>query len=137
MKKLLLIAAVSSCVLATSAMALNTYCPNANDPQSIKKVDGKFEGTSPGGVLFVQKFGFTNDQKIGVFNSSANYLPVYHNTYGEIACNYANATLWLVKPAHATINNANKAWFDTGSHTSMCVNSDSFTCQFTVDQPAK
>lgn len=135
MKKSILITAISACVSASAAMAdFTSYCPQ---PINVDKAPtGKFEGFGPGPVVTVFQEKFSIDSKkykeVGGFGGAAYYAPDYHNKYGQIACNYEHATLWLVEPTSVATPVSDANWRNAGKNAQMCGSTDPIACGFTV-----
>ena len=127
MKKALMVLTAITSVITISAMAAEDIivCPA---PSSIHmKADGdRFAYyADENGYHFVQKFNFLKHKKpIGQIGEVAIY-PL-SNSYGQLACNYARATMWLsgnVTPVGSNWLPAQTGTYtcDTGGVNTICV----------------
>ena len=140
MKKLLMIAAISGCVLATSVMA-DGVCPSPSDVKLVSIGSGKyaFEASEViGGQYYsfqqMNVFEKNPNAVLGTFFIAATFAPGY-NIDGPVACNYTNATLWLLLPPYAAadFNAPNNKWFKASTNANQCNSTDPQSCPFTPE----
>jgi len=111
MKKMIILAALSSCVLATSAMAFTSQCPT-----TATVVNGNFVGYGPGNTKFE---GPVNGQSSLGTPDFVQYYAADYMQYGtQIQCYYnsnsSNDTLLsLVSNGATTMDNSNSIWIPT------------------------
>ena len=140
MKKLVVLAILSGCVLATNVMAFTSSCPT-----TATIVNGNFVGYGPNNTKFVGPTdGQTDLGELFLTNYWVNGVN-YNNGKTQILCDYANSKtnqigLALVNPVNGvTIDPKNPNWMgtqwdDTGRIIAyMCQGSPS-TCQFSVGE---